>query len=641
MGKYKLNEEMTKNGKYKRKKLLKSEKSILENTCNFSDASQSSNDLNIIQNHPTLIHSDISYVTDTPNNPQNTLEQNLVNWSVSNKIPRVAVTELLKILSKNGIKGLPLDSRTLLNTPRIITIEDLNPGKYIHLGLEKNLNNILNSYDALPDTLLLDLNIDGAPIFDDSYEHGSLWPILCHIYNLKKSPVFAIGIYVGASKPSDFNQLLEPFISEFLNIYDSIVFKGTKLLLKIHNIILDAPARSSVCGIKGHNGYSACPKCTDVGVRKPNGKPALINTDAPLRNNLEFRNQKDKEHHNYKSIFENILDLDMINSFPIDYLHNVLLGVMRKLLELWFGPKGLYPPSVKCRISKKIQELSSHEPREFNRRLRGLEKMGRWKGTELRTFLLYIGPLVLKNEISIQNYENFLLLSVAINILVDKESCIEYNEIAKILLVQFVETYENIYGIENFTYNTHLLIHLSDDCLRNGPLDNFASFKFESYLGKIKSFVRSPNKPIEQIHNRVCELFSTSCQEIIISHSNLNIVLKQPIKYSSFEKALINDVAIICNSEDDAFVQLNNKKVVKVKEFSVIDSLLFANVLLFNNESNIYEIPIKSKELNFFNVNLNNYTEKVVKVSSFKRKMFALPGDSNQILLCPMMPFIN
>lgn len=57
-------------------------------------------------------------------------------------------------------------------------------------------------------------------------------------------------------------------------------------------------------------------------------------------------------------------------------------------------------------------------------------------------------------------------------------------------------------------YNVHLLSHLHEDVNNYGPLDNFSAFPFESYLGQLKSMIKSPNKPLQQIHRRIEELMS-------------------------------------------------------------------------------------------------------------------------------------
>ena len=45
----------------------------------------------------------------------------------------------------------------------------------------------------------------------------------------------------------------------------------------------------------------------------------------------------------------------------------------------------------------------------------------------------------------------------------------------------------------------HSLVHLSDDVHRFGPLDSFSCFPFESFLGRMKKLIRSPNRPLEQV----------------------------------------------------------------------------------------------------------------------------------------------
>ncbi|KAG5666141.1 hypothetical protein PVAND_017717, partial [Polypedilum vanderplanki] len=326
-------------------------------------------------------------------------------------------------------------------------------------------------------------------------------------------------------------------------------------------------------GIVGHTGYNSCPKCHAYGRRVEN-RTVLLETDSPLRTDHEFRLKIDSTHHKNVSIFEQLPNFNMINSVPLDYLHTILLGVMRKMLDLWFDTKSLYPPSIKAKISQKISLLSTYEPKEFQRRLRGLEKMKLWKGNELRTFLLFIGPSALKDYISNEHFQHFLLLHIAITILVDESLCIKFNAIAKDLLYKFIEEFSFYYGEKNHSFNVHLLLHICDDVIRNGSLDNFSAFKFESYLGKIKSFVKSPHQPVEQIHNRIIELLSIS--QLSINECALNYSLKNPLENGFYGKILINDVLIDGSSTCDSFVQLNNGELLKILRFRLLENEIIA-----------------------------------------------------------------
>jgi len=95
-------------------------------------------------------------------------------------------------------------------------------------------------------------------------------------------------------------------------------------------------------------------------------------------------------------------------------MHLVCLGVMKKLLFFLFGHR-----KVKIN-SKLINEISQHLinlkkniPIEFSRKPRSLDSVRRYKATEFRLILLYLGPLVFRH-LNKDIYNNFLSLHVAI-----------------------------------------------------------------------------------------------------------------------------------------------------------------------------------------------------------------------------------
>ena len=125
-------------------------------------------------------------------------------------------------------------------------------------------------------------------------------------------------------------------------------------------------------------------------------------------------------------------------------------------------------------------------PCEFNRKPRSVEEIDRWKATEFRQFLLYTGPVCLQGLLPSEMYDNFILLSLGVYILVNRNLCVKFNDYADKILQKFVEHFGALYGQEYLSYNVHVTVHLADEVKQHGTLDNISAFIFENFLGKIK-----------------------------------------------------------------------------------------------------------------------------------------------------------
>lgn len=102
-------------------------------------------------------------------------------------------------------------------------------------------------------------------------------------------------------------------------------------------------------------------------------------------------------------------------------MHLVCLGVMRRSILYYF--KGHFKGVFDSRLSSaQINEISEglkslKLPNEFARQPRSLIELDRWKATELRSFLLYFGLIVLKGVVDAKVYKHFLSLCIAMRIL--------------------------------------------------------------------------------------------------------------------------------------------------------------------------------------------------------------------------------
>ena len=274
----------------------------------------------------------------------NDFQKLLAAWAVDCQVKQVHVDKLLSVFklfpNVDIFTRLPSTCRTLLSTTRKTCLKTIEPGHYFHFGIEEGVRSMLRKLGIKRlrgKKLKLQINVDGIPI---SKSLGrQFWPILGYLTDFPHSKPFLIGIYHGYSKPNDANFFLSEFV---LEMYD--------------------------------------------------GRLIFLDDDSPLRTDTSFRNREDEDHHTGRSILQD-LPIDMVKCFPLDYMHLVCLGVMRKLLWAW--KRGSYQSRLRAseidEISKFLVFICPFISCELARKTRSVKELARWKATELRLFLLYVG----------------------------------------------------------------------------------------------------------------------------------------------------------------------------------------------------------------------------------------------------------
>ena len=350
--------------------------------------------------------------------PPPNLASLLSDWAIQFGVSLVALSALLSILRVHH-PFLPKDGRSLLKTKTHYVVEKLAGGSFYYFGVLNTLSGIFEKLSCkVQDRHLfkLQLNIDGLPLFKSS--SVQFWPILGMLQDFMKRPVL-IALFCGGSKPTSLSEYLRAFVNELNMLKDGFLIGQNTFFVKVSSVICDAPARAYVKAVKGHTGYSGCDKCTQSGVYS-NHRMTFPERNAPLRTDENFKACNDEEHHQGLSPFSE-LNIGMVSCFPHDYMHLVCLGVVLKLLDLWMGsagPRHCRISAGQCSIiSDRLTGLRAFVPSEFARKPRGLTERQRWKATELRPFLLYTGPVVLRDVLADEVYNNFMLLSVAIRVL--------------------------------------------------------------------------------------------------------------------------------------------------------------------------------------------------------------------------------
>lgn len=115
---------------------------------------------------------------------ETSLTDELRFWAVNHRITMRALNDLLKILIAFGIVFLPKNCKTLLKTPRNVSIVELAGGMFWYNGVKNSISHMFRNLNRNM-SISLNINVDGLPLFKSARKF--FWPILanCHSKNFQ------------------------------------------------------------------------------------------------------------------------------------------------------------------------------------------------------------------------------------------------------------------------------------------------------------------------------------------------------------------------------------------------------------------------------------------------------------------------
>lgn len=507
--------------------------------------------------------------------------------------------------------------------------------------------------------LSLTVNTDGAKIFNGT--NKSVWPIqICQNYlppqmRYLSEHIMVVALHSGKPNMRDF---FYPFLNELKEIYDAggiIIEKNGQhftFLPLITNCTADLPAKAAVQGMVSHNGHFACGYCMHEGdkIKKNKHSKAVIRYTRTKPHTQQCLN---RTHTGILNLYENLrattlsgiknvscmiaaYDFDLVNGFSVDYMHCALLGITKKLLDLWLNPANhsepFYIPKKK-QVAFSSRIVSIKPLSEINRKPRSIFDRNDFKANEFRSLLLYYLRYCLVDMLPMKYIDHFQLFSSSIYLLLQTNITLEDISSANDRLNKFANEYQDLYHEHNVTMNLHLLRHIANSVREIGPLWAQSSFTFETYNGVLIRSNHSTNHflmdlawkysakkslQIEKNEQKICVSGVTTIRIQSAEKSILNkfgFKFEQDIltiykffslRHIKFSSLKAKDVSTI-----DYFVELHSGEMGVVHFYFVFNEIAYAFIQLYE----------KIGELDHLKKVYPLSTKIIANVESFKRKL--------------------
>ncbi|XP_073724631.1 uncharacterized protein [Misgurnus anguillicaudatus] len=370
-----------------------------------------------------------------------------------------------------------------------------------------------------PNNFSFNFNSDGSPLYKSS--KFSIWPIQLHLNELppkiRFQNVMLAGLWFGAREP-----VMHIFLKPFVNQAKDLVYKGVTwrknrecITSKIVGLCccVDSKARPAIQNTTQLNGYFGCGFCLHPGTlvdrqvkytittteyADRDAEGMLSDMELALANNSSVRGVKGP------SPLINMPYFDIVWGFVPDYMHAVLLGVIRQLTELLLNnsdqPYYIGSPNIMRVIENRLRNIKP--PHLITRLPRPLTDLKFWKASEWRAWLLFYSLPVLNGLLQTCYIKHLSLLVSAVFLLLKEQVSFQDVNLADEMLLEFVVRFQLLYGEASMTFNVHLLTHLAKSVKLWGPLWAHSAFVFENANGELLKLVHGTKCVALQIVNR-------------------------------------------------------------------------------------------------------------------------------------------
>lgn len=404
-------------------------------------------------------------------------------------------------------------------------------------------------YSQVKNDVFIAVSTDGFQPFRSTEQ--DVWPILAIILNLspairyKISNIIPLGFAPGPS-PSNLQSYFAPLLHEIREDIgcDGSIFQfydGVNRLVRVHVVWVlgDLPVVAKLAGVQGHNGRKPCRFCHVTGIWSPPNRhyyypSKVIQEDGTIIQNFDLSDPPSRTIDEIQSCYEalgqstgselqimqtqtgikersllfSIPTLVPFSSFPIDIMH-LLYNVSKEMLQLYvfgFRGDGLISNAQLEFIDFSLSSFGTWIPSTIAPTPSPISKFHKWKAAVHKRFVLNYSLIVFENivpTVYLNGWEKFVMLYD----LVSRKTLTEL-DLDKIgfLAVDFVKFVEEVIfkyepnRLSICKYVFHLLLHLKDNIIENGPLVGCSQFWVERYIGYLVARLNAKRLPATALY---------------------------------------------------------------------------------------------------------------------------------------------
>ncbi|KAE8740268.1 hypothetical protein FOCC_FOCC014229 [Frankliniella occidentalis] len=381
--------------------------------------------------------------------------------------------------------------------------------------------------------LTLILNTDG--VSPHSSSKARFWPLMFTIMevppHLRASFTIVWGIWFDKKFKPNMNLYLEPFVSSLVKLHrgGGVSWKNPSTdtnhvsPVRAPVMVADAPARAAVMNMQEHQAKYACNACEQKTSKLPAPPTAPGEKKKRRKRRFTFKEEAATLRTNQRMLVcgnigselapkRGIKGLTVVRDIPFvdlstfvlaEYLHSVLLGLVKQICSLWLFEKGPWYIGNHLEEINKFLDQDIHPPEFVSRLPRSFEYFAQLKANELRSFLLYYSVVIVAPYLEDKFLQHWMLFVHAIFILLKDSISEQELSIAEVLLRLFVRELGSLYGDEQYVYNCHQMLHLCLYVRRWGCLWSTSAFSFEGMNGTLSDMIHGSKNEGRELLNQL------------------------------------------------------------------------------------------------------------------------------------------